>query len=203
MARIQGKPCEISNHKYINQTKGIIYIKEYDIEDVVQFKAYLQENYEIAEVAKAPFIKTRSPETNAFMITFNTTILPETIYIPGEKTDSVVYPFKNRPLMCRTCQQYGHSIKYCKSVTRCRRCGQQGHERKDGVNQICCVYCKLSHEAGDRECAIQQKEQLVCDIQQKRHVNRKRARQIAEHGDCEEESTRRHTFLQLQYGCAA
>ena len=53
------------------------------------------------------------------------------------------------------------------------------------ANNICCVHCNLSYEAGDRECAIQQKEQVLCNVQQKQHVNRRRVMHI-EYGNWEE-----------------
>ena len=71
----------MSNHKYYNKAKGIIYIQEYDNENLEQFKTDLQENYEVTNVIKASFIKTRTEGTTAFLITFSMAVLPETIYI--------------------------------------------------------------------------------------------------------------------------
>ena len=89
--------------------------------------------------------------------------------------------------MCQKCQQYGHALKYCKNLARCYRYGKLKHERNDCRNQICCLHCNLSHEEGDRECVMQQKEQVVCDIDQKQHVNRRRVWQLVDYGDYEKE----------------
>ena len=82
---VQEKPCVVTNHKYYNKAKEIIYIQEYDIQNVEQFKTDLQENYEITNVIKALFTKTRTEETTAFLITFSAAVLPETIYIPRKE----------------------------------------------------------------------------------------------------------------------
>ena len=60
---------KVPNHKYCNQLKCITYMQEYDILGVDQFKAYLQENYDLADVTKAHLIKTKSLEIYSFTIT--------------------------------------------------------------------------------------------------------------------------------------
>ena len=68
-------------------------MQEYDIEDITEFENGLKSKYNVVEVTKANFIKARNEFTTPFLITFNSDSLPETIYIPGEKYDTVVYPF--------------------------------------------------------------------------------------------------------------
>ena len=110
---VEEKTCTTTPHMYYNQSKGIIYIQEYDVTDIVEFENGLKSEYDIAEVIKAYFIKAKNEHTTPLLITFNSESLPETLYIPGEKSDTIIYPFKNRPMICRKCYQYMHTVKYC------------------------------------------------------------------------------------------
>ena len=51
---------------------------------------------------------------------------------------------------------------------------------------------------GTENVQYSRKSKVICDIQQKQHVHRRRARQIAEYGDCEEESRQESTLF---YNC--
>ena len=83
----------MKNSPYLNQSKGLIYVYEYDIDDLNEFTLGLQENYKLKSVEKATFIKPRSEHTSAFLITFDQETVPDSIYIPGERSDTKVYPF--------------------------------------------------------------------------------------------------------------
>ena len=100
---VEEKPCTTTPHKYYNQSKGIIYIEEYDVTDIVEFENGLKSKYDIAEVIKADFIKAKNDDTTPLLITLNSDSLPETLYIPGEKSDTIIYQFKNQPMICRQC----------------------------------------------------------------------------------------------------
>ena len=62
--------CEITEHPKYNSTKGLIYVYEYDIDNIEDFRAGLQSNYNISEVQAAPFIKMKSEQARAFILTF-------------------------------------------------------------------------------------------------------------------------------------
>ena len=42
--------CKCEKQLYLNQSKGLIYVYEYDITDVIKFTLVLQENYKITSV---------------------------------------------------------------------------------------------------------------------------------------------------------
>ena len=44
---IKNLKCECEKHPYLNQSKGLIYVYEYDIDDLNKFTLGLQENYKI------------------------------------------------------------------------------------------------------------------------------------------------------------
>ena len=84
-----------SPHKYYNQCKGIVYLRECDVTDIAEVKNGLKSKYNIADVTIADFIKTNNDYTTPLLLTFNNDSLPETLHIPGEKADTIVYPFIN------------------------------------------------------------------------------------------------------------
>ena len=46
----------------------------------------------------------------------------------GERQNTKVYPFNDKPMICYKCQGYGHTSKRCKSnAIICRRCSAMGH----------------------------------------------------------------------------
>ena len=119
---IEGKSCKVEPHSHRNSSKGLVFIKEFDVDDVTLLKDYLRE-FDVIAVEPAPFIKTKSKTTKAFILTFNSPKTPYSIYIPGERSDTQVQPFKNRPMMCQKCLTYGHTQKRCRSeISSCRCC---------------------------------------------------------------------------------
>ena len=57
---MDGFPCEICKHPKYNYIRGLIYVHEFDLENVEDFKNGLQGTYNV-DVRPATFIKTRSP----------------------------------------------------------------------------------------------------------------------------------------------
>ena len=183
---VDGFPCETMVHPRYNHSKGLIYTYEFDVENLEDFKAGLNERYNITDVQQATFIKTKSEQAHAFIVYFNQRDLPYSIYIPGEKQDTRVFQFRNKPLICHKCQGYGHNSKWCRSKEDiCRRCSAAGHDiTKCTAETPVCYYCKEAHQTGSKECVRQLKEQVLVEIQEKERVTIRRARQILE-GECE------------------
>ena len=101
-------PCTVRLHPHHNTCRGLIRLKQYDLEDMDEFKENLMDQYDICKVEKADFIKSRNGETS-YIITFNEEKLPYSVYIPGELADSMVQPFGSRPMLCKNCFSYGHT----------------------------------------------------------------------------------------------
>ena len=157
--KVFGAECTISALTSFNTSKGLIRLKQYDIDDMEEFKVHLSEQGKVETIEKAPFIKSRYGET-AYVVTFHTEKLPYTVYIPGEVADTVVHPFKSRPMLCKTCQEYGHTAKRCKKAEmRCRRCSEIGHNHMNCSNQPKCHHCKEAHPVGSKDCQREINEQ--------------------------------------------
>ena len=178
---IEGKSCKVQPHSHRNSSKGLIFIKEFDVDDVALLKDYLQE-FDVIAVEPAPFIKTKSKSTKAFILTFNSPKTPYSIYIPGERSDTQVQPFRNRPMMCQKCLTYGHTQKRCRSeIASCRRCSSRDHvEAECSVPTPKCYHCQGEHPAGSRDCPHWKREQEVINLSEEHKVTYQRARQMME-----------------------
>ena len=172
--------CKITPHPRFNISRGLIRLKQTDIDDMQEFKEYLQTQYDVETVEKATFIRSKYGEI-AYIVTFNLEKVPYSLYIPGENNDTVVNRFKSNPMMCKKCQDYGHTAKGCKKTYfRCRKCSEEGHEQKDCTAETSkCHHCSEDHVTGFKDCPKQQKEQEIVDLVEEKKVTFQRARQIA------------------------
>ena len=66
----------------MNNTKGVIYIYEFDLEDVNILKEGVT-IFGVTNVEEATWIKPRREGTKAYILSFSCDQLPETIKIPG------------------------------------------------------------------------------------------------------------------------
>ena len=178
--KIEGVPCRIMLHPTFNTSKVIIYLHDFDLDDVEQFERDLKQHYDIAEVVKATFIRTRNDQTTAFLLTFNNVNPPDTIYIPGERDDTGVYPYRAIPIMCKKCQNYGHTAKWCNNAVRCRKCSEENHSEPqcNNLGLVRCYHCNLQHKAGNWGRPKHIDETKITECQDKEKVSKLRATQI-------------------------
>ena len=112
ITEIDDVKCKITFHRYLNGVQGVIYIYEYEFNE--QFRRDIIKEYPfIRNVFNAKFIKTRNQQATALKIIFDLDTLPYSLYIPGERADSVVYPLYDRPMICHNCYKYGHTKTQC------------------------------------------------------------------------------------------
>ena len=181
MTDVSGHKCEMKIHPQFNVCKGILYVEETEISDLKEFEDYIKESHPtLTQLTRATFIRTRSPETQVFIAEFAQESLPFSIYIPGERQDTRIFPFRNKPLICRNCHRYNHLKKYCRTSTPiCRICGTTEHTAEEcQATTPFCVNCEGEHPAGSRDCPVQKSDEEICAIQETQNVNIKRARQI-------------------------
>ena len=97
--------CKASIHPQLNFTKGLIFLREFDLDEscFMDFKADLKAECDVLDIEPATFIKTKSSSTRAFIVTFKGSKRPYSLYIPGERSDTMVSPFRNRPMLCKNC----------------------------------------------------------------------------------------------------
>ena len=181
---IADKACCITPYEPFNCSKGVMYVSgmEFDDGTIEEFKNWLKSRHSaIVNIELAPFIKSKFPDTHAFMITYNTKTLPHSIYIPGLTGETKVYPFVNRPMSCRKCLRYGHTEKKCRldGPPLCGYCSEAGHSRSNcDVDVPKCFHCAEEHPVGSRYCSRHARECELVRIQDERRVSFKRAIQI-------------------------
>ena len=76
MSTVNGVLCKIEEHPTYSMIKGLIYVSDSYIDSLDDFKQYLQDQANISNITKADFIKTRDPETQAYIIEFSQDYLP-------------------------------------------------------------------------------------------------------------------------------
>ena len=106
ITKIGNVPCDASAHPNYNHCNRLKYTYEFDMESLEDFKVGLQERYNISDVQPTNFIESKSDKTRAFIVYFNQKDLLYNIYMPGERHDTRVLPFRNTQLICNKCQDY-------------------------------------------------------------------------------------------------
>lgn len=158
----------ITEHKALNSVKGVVYSNEFRGISEEELKSELA-NQKVIEVKKImKWENNKQNETGLAILTFDSTKLPEYMYIAYEK--KIVKPYIPSPMHCKNCLKYGHLIKFCKSKKTCYNCGNEAHTNIE-AGEICqnvtkCLNCinsaeeQYNHTALDKQCPtfIRQKE---------------------------------------------
>lgn len=177
---LQNKPIlTISKHKFFNNTKGLIFIYQYDLNNFNEFaQSMKEENPNIEEIVEATFIKSQKYPSKPLLITFNTTTLPFYLDIPGERSPTNVIPYKPKPMRCYNCLKYGHTTAKCNSNAKCRICTSEEHDQHNCNETPKCLYCNKEHSTGNQYCEREIKENKILQIQTEQKVGRRRAEEI-------------------------
>ena len=203
ISQVAGHKCKVIPHPEFNMTKGVVFVEDTTIDNIDEFKAYLQQEHEsLSNIIPATFIKTRNPTTKAYILEFLQDYLPYSIYVPGEKGDTIIRPWKNKPMMCKTCHAYNHPSKYCRKEGQiCKFCGSNSHTLSEcQANVPKCINCDGEHQAGDRSCPLHQHEEAIIEIQRTQKVNKMRARQIYANNNesMEKPKTKHQTYFDIE-----
>ena len=180
LSKLVEVPCKVLEDgemlKAYNNTKGLVYITDFDVDNLTTLEEGLKLRYNISEVRLAHWIHPRNEKSKAFLITFNESRIPSSLYIPGEARVRV-YPYLNRPLICKNCFGYGHPAKYCKNAMRCVKCGgsHQIVECKRIIPE--CIHCGGELRPGARECLKQKQKEEMIKIQHQEKTSMAIARQ--------------------------
>ena len=105
-------------------------------------------------------IKSRNSNTTAVLHTFN---LQEHLYsvnIPGQPSDTAVYRYQDRLLICHNCYKYGHTKAGCRRKGVWRTCREDDHtsdKTNNCSNESKCADCGERHMVGSNDCEIEKK----------------------------------------------
>ena len=118
-------------------------------------------------------------DTNTFVFTFNTSVLPKTVKVAYFRANVEVYI--PNPLRCHNCQKYGHHKDRCSKDHICSKCGQTAeHLESRCTNELHCVNCGEKHSADSKECRIWHKEKEILRVKSTRNISFVEARKLVE-----------------------
>ena len=116
-------------------------------------------------------------DTNTFVFTFNTPVLPTTSKIAFLRVD-VYIP---NPIRCFQCQQYGYHEDKCKNHPVCSKCDEPAiHHETLCKNPSKRVNCGESHTANSKEGKGWLKEKEILRVKFTRNISFPEARKIVE-----------------------
>ena len=76
---------------------------------------------------EASFIKSRNSKTTALLLTFNLQERPYNIYIPGKPSDTAMYKYQDRIMICHNCHKQADTNARCRRKGVCRNFGEDYH----------------------------------------------------------------------------
>ena len=85
---LYGTPCTVTAHKSMNQSKGLVFIREFDV-SADELKEGLREQ-DVIEVQEAKWIRMQNTSVKPFLMTFSLELPPEHLKIPGEASTTRV-----------------------------------------------------------------------------------------------------------------
>ena len=155
-----GIKVKVYAHSTLNSCKGIIRCRDLaNCESLEEIKTNLKQK-RVTDVYR---IKTKRNgillDTDTYILTFDTPVLPESIYINYEKNK--VQPYIPNPLRCFKCQKFGHHFKNCRAEAACAKCSQKGHAAEDCVNDQKCANCEECHPSFSKQCSMWKKEKEI------------------------------------------
>lgn len=63
-----------------------------------------------------------------------------------------LHKYNEKVLLCRNCQRFGHSLKYCRNQTVCLKCSDNHQSKECQVTKYKCNNCGLAHMANSTDC---------------------------------------------------
>ena len=173
-------PVDVGTSDTRNPEKGLIYIQGYDLLHNEQYIESLRQQYNLAQVEMANWIKTKNSNTRALLLSFKgETEMPEFIDIPGESARTRVFEYKRMPTLCNKCLEFGHPSKVCRGQERCTKCAAQDHKAESCENEIKCYHCQTRHVTGDKKLCqeyLDEAETLI--IQTQSQISRAQAKVV-------------------------
>ena len=142
-------------HRSLNTSKGVIRDHGRDLFDMSENDIVLELKDQGLEGVSRFILKKDGKEikTNTLFITFATPTPPPKLKIGYYNVEVKLYI--PNPLRCFSCQEFGHSRKYCKKELRCWKCGCEGHDGSACTSEsVCCVNCKGKHYSSSKECPV-------------------------------------------------
>lgn len=164
----------VSPHRSMNTVRGVI--SEADLLDLTENE--LLEGFHEQNVIKVQRIVIRRDNkeipTKHIVLTFGTTVLPETVEAGYVKIR--VRPYIPNPRRCYTCQKFGHGSQSCRGKQTCAKCSKTDHVSESCTAPPHCVNCSGDHAAYSRSCQQWKKEKEIIALKVKENISYPEAR---------------------------
>ena len=173
-------PVEITAHRWLNSSKGVITCHNIDGVDDDEIKKNLKESDQnVQDVFRLSTFKNgQKTKSNTFVITFSVPTLPEKLYVGHYRVNVRLYI--PNPRRCFNCHQFQHTAKFCKNEAVCAKCGQSGHGENECQSDAVCVNCKGTHKASSKACPQWKKEKSIVEYKYTHNVSFQAARTVVE-----------------------
>ena len=173
---------EVSPHKSLNTSKGIIRDRNLKGESDENILEYLQPQG-VTAVKRFKVKKGHGYiDSNTILITFNSVVPPKSIKIFFQIIPVELY--EPNPLRCFNCQKFGHHEDKCPvdlgSV--CERCGMGDHDHHTNhcKNPTKCVNCGGEHLSRSNECQTWKNEKEIMRLKVTKNLTYPEARKLFE-----------------------
>ena len=171
---------QVSLHGSLNTCKGVVRcpdlkgVSEQEILEEMREQGVI--NVRRIRVRRDDALK----DTNTFVFTFNTSVLPKQLKVAFLRVS--VDPYILNPLRCYACQVFGHHENKCHREEICSNCGESKHstDETDCKRPPKCVNCKEDHPANSRQCQAWHTEKEILKVKYTRNISFPEARKIVE-----------------------
>ena len=175
-----GVPVEVTEHKSLNSSKGIIRNPILRAETEENILEYLKPQG-VTHVKRFTIRKNNAiVNTNTLLLTFNSVVTPKTLKIFYQIIQVELYV--PNPLRCFNCQRFGHHESNCPADlgSVCEKCGKGNHDHLTSQcqNKAQCVNCGENHMSRSSDCDVWKKEKEVMKIKVTQRLTYPEARKI-------------------------
>ena len=174
-------PVTVKRHDTLNQTRGVVYCKEYSKYSEEVFLNGLRE-YGVVRVDRIrKKVDGALVETPTLILTFDRLSLPDKLLVGYYSLK--VRPYIPRPRRCFHCQRFGHVGRSCRRQQQglpqiCVQCGQEAHgENVNCTNAPSCVNCQGAHPASSTQCDFYRFESEVLAVRTRERMSFKEAKE--------------------------
>ncbi|XP_062714007.1 uncharacterized protein LOC134290818 [Aedes albopictus] len=126
-----------------------------------------------------PTDKKKFVPTNAMVLTFQGTTVPEYIYFGYEKV--ATHPYYPSPLQCSECHRFRHTRKFCTEAALCADCSSEHVDESTPCSaDPLCINCSGPHSSRSRDCPVKISETKIVKIKVDQDVTYTEARKVHE-----------------------
>ncbi len=167
-----------SPHRSLNTCRGIIRDRDRCLQSLSEDDiAFELDSQGVTAVKRFTINKNgETIKTNTYLLTFNTSKLPQHIKAGYNKLEVTLYI--PNPLRCFNCQEFGHGSRNCKSSPACRRCSSKEHDSNSCGSPPYCRNCKGDHSPSSKDCPAWIRESKINRIKYEQNIPFSEARKL-------------------------